>query len=328
MRRRNLLLATLAQWAISIFGGSTARAQNANLTDAQKQMIEEYKRRALEAAAKARAAFPYPLIEVDGANALKKWQELKSTAQGTPVILGGEHFENLFGAFTVFPARDGFPEHRPRPVEDILRDAEKIRFPDDLISKRKKDEAEAGERLRQSFAADPNMPVPQIMTLSPDGTSRTLSREETLATIFAERHEPPEGDWPRQASPSPGLSVVMDTLSGKPLSTVYLTVLPTEDWTTIPAYMNWGDWNENPSPEYHVAALRSWRDRYGAELAALSFDVLNLRVTRKPQSREEALALAREHYAYCNDIVDQGVETLNHLAKDLMENDWWYFWWD
>jgi hypothetical protein len=55
---------------------------------------------------------------------------------------------------------------------------------------------------------------------------------------------------------------------------------------------------------------------------------MNLTVARKPQSRDEAIALAREQYAYCADIVDQGVGTISQLAKDLMAYDWWYFWWD
>jgi hypothetical protein len=72
----------------------------------------------------------------------------------------------------------------------------------------------------------------------------------------------------------------------------------------------------------------SWRDRYGIELVGMSFDTINVRVAAKPKTREEALALARDQYTYCADIVDQGVQTFSALAADLMANDWWYFWWD
>jgi Domain of unknown function (DUF4253) len=60
----------------------------------------------------------------------------------------------------------------------------------------------------------------------------------------------------------------------------------------------------------------------------MSGDVLNLRAASKPKSREEALALAAEHYEFCPDTVDQGVGTLETLAACLLEHDWWYFWWD
>jgi hypothetical protein len=141
--------------------------------------------------------------------------------------------------------------------------------------------------------------------------------------------EPPQmGEWPAEAPRSPQLSVAADLFSGTPLPLTHLIVIPTNDWTTIPAFLRWGGWNDCPAPEYHVAALRSWRDRFGAELVGLGPDVMNIRVSRKPETRSAALDLAREQYEYCNDIVDQGVGTLSALAAGLMENDWWFFWWD
>jgi hypothetical protein len=64
------------------------------------------------------------------------------------------------------------------------------------------------------------------------------------------------------------------------------------------------------------------------ELVGLSFDVTNLQTAKRPETREVALALAREQYTYCNDIIDQGTDTLSALAATLMVSDWWYFWWD
>ena len=125
-----------------------------------------------------------------------------------------------------------------------------------------------------------------------------------------------------------GLSVADDLLTGKPLPKVYIGLVPTDDWTTIPAYLRWGGWNDCPRAEYHVAAMRTWRDRYGAELVGMSSDTINVRVATRPKSREEALALARDQYIYCADVIDQGVYTYSALAADLMANDWWYFWWD
>jgi hypothetical protein len=127
---------------------------------------------------------------------------------------------------------------------------------------------------------------------------------------------------------APQLTLATESLTGSPLRTAQLVVLPTDDWTTIPAYLNWGNWNGCPAPEYHIAALRPWRDPFGAELIGLSHDVMNIRVKRRPETRNAALDLAREQYVYCSDIVDQGVETLSALAAVLMQSDWWYFWWD
>jgi hypothetical protein len=89
-----------------------------------------------------------------------------------------------------------------------------------------------------------------------------------------------------------------------------------------------GGWNACPAPEYHVAALPSWHERYGAELVAIGGDVIELRVSRRPAGRIEALTLAREMYLYDEDIVSQGTETFAMLAATLMASDWWFFRWD
>ena len=260
-------------------------------TKTQRPSPEEMRRRAKERREKALAHFPFEIHEIAGTDAMAKWRELKAANRGAPVILAGnDGLENLLEPFTPGALQSGFSAERP--VEAILAAAEKIRFPDDLLAMRKADIAE--------YAMD--------------------------------EQEEPLGEWPdiRDASTivSPGLTVASDILSGKPLDKVYVCVVPTDDWTTIPAYLRWGGWNENPGPEWHVAALRSWRDRYGVELVGLSFDVLNLTVARKPQTRDEAIALAREQYAYCGDIVDQGTETISTLARGLLDSDWWFFWWD
>ena len=78
----------------------------------------------------------------------------------------------------------------------------------------------------------------------------------------------------------------------------------------------------------HVAVHRKWREEYGAQIVGISGDTINMRVSRRPATREEALALAREQFLYCSDLVLQGTETLEVLAASLMESDWWYFWWD
>jgi len=51
-------------------------------------------------------------------------------------------------------------------------------------------------------------------------------------------------------------------------------------------------------------------------------------VDKPPHSQTEALALANEHFAYCEDIVTQGVGTIEGLAATLLEGKTWFFWWD
>jgi hypothetical protein len=184
------------------------------------------------------------------------------------------------------------PQWRRRPVTECLSAAEAIKFPEDLF-KMRRDE-------RAVVPADP----------------------------IEDEHEPPLGEWPTVEYLSPGLSITHDVVRRKPFSKVDIVLLPTNDSTTIPVHLHWGNWNECPAPEYHVAALRHWRDVYGAELVGLGRDTVDLKVARRPATRNEAIELARVQYAYCADIVDQGTGSYSVLAASLMADDWWFFWWD
>jgi Domain of unknown function (DUF4253) len=117
-------------------------------------------------------------------------------------------------------------------------------------------------------------------------------------------------------------------IGGRPLPKVHIVTLPTTQSWEVPAWLRWGNWNGCPPAAYHCAALRDWQARFGAELVAINHDTINIRVKRRPADRAEALALAREHYAYCPDTVDQGMDTIEALAALLLVSDWWFFWWD
>jgi hypothetical protein len=244
----------------------------------------------------ALANFPFEIVETRGEDALAEWQELKTAGRGVPVVVG-----DLDGVLE--PFSPGYHETL-KPLQETLAAASAIRFPQDLAKMRHDQNVAACEALRKM------------------GVSADLDDEE-----FQVR-EPPLGEWPTSPSESPGLSVAYDILTHRPLPKVHIVLVPTDDPTTVPAHLHWGGWNECPAPEYHVAALRHWREHYGAELVGLNMDVMNLRVARKPATRDEALELARVQHAYCNDIVDQGTDCLSVLAADLMAHNWWYFWWD
>jgi hypothetical protein len=135
------------------------------------------------------------------------------------------------------------------------------------------------------------------------------------------------GEWPEGITPQ-DFSQHLDLLTQQPLNRVHLVILPTLDPSLIPAFLNFGGWNECPDAATHVAAARYWHEKYGAEIVAITDDIIEYRVKRRPASREEAMTLAREHYELCSDIVLQGSGTLEPLAATLMASDWWFFWWD
>jgi Domain of unknown function (DUF4253) len=299
----------------------------------KKPTPEELRKRYEEAVEQSIAAFPYQRIEVEGTEALATWEALCLTHAGSsPVVVGGvEDFKRIVEGATAWP---GGPAHRT-PAQ-IIEIADRLHHPEDLYRQHERDAAEMRERIEQLKREKPDLTPPPKFQL-PDSLKEAL---ESFGGKFSQASgddmiestrpwgEPRIGEWPTEPMGAPELSVATETLTGAPLEKVQILILPTDDSSKIPAYLHWGHWNGCPAPEYHIAALRSWRERFGAELVGLSHDVMNVRVQSKPPTREAALELAREQYVYCSDIVDQGVQTLSALAAVLMESDWWYFWWD
>ncbi|MFI5485590.1 DUF4253 domain-containing protein [Micromonospora echinaurantiaca] len=109
----------------------------------------------------------------------------------------------------------------------------------------------------------------------------------------------------------------------------WMGLVPAAAGHLVPAVLGlWAGGNYAMEPADHVAVLRHWHDRYGAELVAVSDDIIELRVLRPPADPATVLAVAEEQYWYCQDIVDQGVETIDALAAVQVPARRWFFWWD
>jgi hypothetical protein len=74
--------------------------------------------------------------------------------------------------------------------------------------------------------------------------------------------------------------------------------------------------------------LRSWEDRFGARLLEVGFAEIRLVVSRPPRTLEEALPIAAEHVAFCDECGRMGVRHVRELARMLVGNPFWDFWWD
>lgn len=235
-------------------------------------------------------ALPFAFEKVPGNEALEYRAKYLRNSNVYPIIAGSD--ENLMRVTENW----SFDQ---RPSEEILAKAESLSHPDCLFKMRDEATRAAREYLSEHGIED-----------------------------SGEDYSAPIGEWPDSVDANNGPSGIRDVLTGEFADGVNVLMMPTTVGHQIPGLLKWGGWNDCPPPEYHVAALRSWNQRYGAQLVTLSADVIELQVTRRPSTREEALALANEQYSYCGDIVDQGVGELSALAAILMESDWWFFWWD
>jgi hypothetical protein len=255
--------------------------------------------------------FPFERMQVASEQALATWEQMKAAARGCPVVIGDDDSVGLLMA-------DFIPTWPNKIlIAQIIAAAATIRHPEGLKALKAQEHARIREHLRHQFE-NQTASLPKVIEIDSKGREKTP--HDRAAKLLERR--PRLGRWPSRAESLPALSVALDYRGGLK-KRVHVALIETNDWTTIPAHLNYGGWNACPLPEYHIAALRSWRDRYGAELVGLSSDRIDLRVARRPQARAEALDLAREHYIYCNDIVDQGLGTFSKLAACLMANDWW-----
>lgn len=168
--------------------------------------------------------------------------------------------------------------------------------------------------------------------------SEAISIPDWVKKHQAAGNEPPHGPWPddmefaeefEDGSGSPeAYAANVDLLTGKPFARVRIVFAPTNKPWAVPAYLNYGGWNDCPNPEIQVAFFRSWNERYGAEPIGMTGDTVEFTVANPPTTSEAALALAEEQYAFCYDIVEQGTETLERLAAALLNGKSWFFWWD
>ena len=235
---------------------------------------------------------PFPRLEVSRGEALGVWERLRARGEGWPVIVPDAEALQSVGEAAL-----GTKGLRPRrSADEILAAARGLRFPEGLVAAR----AARAAKWRS------------------DAEARGLPRSEwELPEPAVEVGE--DCGWPAVETYAP---------EGDPTEAAHILVLPGRTSAEAPAYLNFGDWNGCPAPEHHVAALRTWGERYGAELVQVRSDALLLRVARRPQTPEEALALARAQYAYCPDLVLQATDNLATLASLLMRSRFWEMWWD
>jgi len=162
--------------------------------------------------------------------------------------------------------------------------------------------------------------------------------QEHLEKIRAEHPEladepdpqPERGEWPDGYGPQAGFSGHVDILTGDYKDQVYigLSPAPVERWWDTAAHLRIGNWNDCPGAEVHVILHKIWAEKYGARLVTMSLDTIELLIENPITNREEAMEIAMLQYQYCNDVVDQGAETLENLAASLIGATSWYFWWD
>lgn len=131
----------------------------------------------------------------------------------------------------------------------------------------------------------------------------------------------------------PNPDVVMEGFGGfvnygdKKSDECVIAMIPTESPWEVFAWLPFGGWNEVPMPEEIMWIAKYWYEKFGAVPAVMTSDVLEFAALPVKDEKTAAM-LALQQYAFCSDIVDQGIGTIGALAGMLMGASSWYFWWD
>lgn len=108
-------------------------------------------------------------------------------------------------------------------------------------------------------------------------------------------------------------------------------LIPARRSADLPAAIGWtGPVNFVDDTARLCAVLRSWEDRFGIRVVALSEDRLVVSVAAPPSTAPQAEAVAAEHFAFCPDTIRRGNHTnLREYARDeILHEKTWTFWWD
>ena len=111
-------------------------------------------------------------------------------------------------------------------------------------------------------------------------------------------------------------------------SKLLLFRIPTDVAWKVFAWIPFGGWDECPDTECVISVCKYWYEKYKAIPAVISGNEIQMYIPSPPTNADLALEIAEEQFAFCNDIVYQGVGSIKALASTILNSNVWYFWWD
>ncbi|MGW0836921.1 DUF4253 domain-containing protein [Streptomyces prunicolor] len=213
-------------------------------------------------------------------------------------------------------------------------------LPDEASYPGDHDAEEVLEEFWEEYAADEL--APDADRPGTDSFAEAVVENFGEQATFDEMIAPYGPEWPGLApaterepalDPDTHAAEIADSLadSGTWLKEPHLALVPARRSADIPAAIGWtGQINYEGDVARLCAVLRSWEDRFGIRVVALTSDQLVLSVAAPPTTQEEAEAIAAEHFAFCSDNITQGHhETLRAYARqEVLDQRVWSFWWD
>jgi hypothetical protein len=162
------------------------------------------------------------------------------------------------------------------------------------------------------------------------------------------QHHETCGDGPRlrqQRAPFsrdfPGLASREDTplssdrldLALTSLSPARIGLIPASRPADAIAVIGWSPFDPRyyplPNPLWIAAVLRSWEDRFGAQLLTVGHGAkVQLLVKRPPRDPNAAQHVAAEHVVFCDECEGRGLRDISDISVSIINAPIWTFWWD
>lgn len=108
---------------------------------------------------------------------------------------------------------------------------------------------------------------------------------------------------------------------------VYVALITGCDGWQIPAYLNFGGWEDCPKPEVHCALIKKWEGHYGAKILKISNDELVLAINSPPDTQELAIQASVEVLLYCTDHIPYSMQEREIYWVPFLYSNRWHFYW-
>lgn len=263
--------------------------------------------------------FPFPTRVMNGKDVLPNVFEGPELSEGfLPIILGEE--------WSVDRLADTYRHYEtiPTPAQ-LLNNADGITSENFLINWRRINaqylEQENRANIPQGWGTTVAGHVIDDGITYPNQPASTKTRDE---------HGFPRGPWPEVNASSPAATPEIYghlDLHGRPHKEVLVGYLPLtlgECWHAA-AHLFYFQYH-SPN-EVHLGLAREWYERYGARPVTFKHQHAEYILERPIMDKEEALEVAKVHYAYCWWSNKHGEVTIEELASGLLGSKTWAFHW-
>jgi len=191
--------------------------------------------------------------------------------------------------------------------------------------------AEKLERAQQMTKLDAFGSIVHLFLSALDGVPREKETYATFESIYAayvsvwDGHEMLEEQWsePTYSHPDIDLSWITD----REEDGLLLLTLPASESQYAPLIVPMGGFNECPQPLEQAVLFRHWQEEHGMVPLVVTQDTWVVRVNKRPATDTAALQLAKEHFLFCQYVLER-FDSIGQYAAYLRHHDVWVFCWD